>query len=196
MHFDDMAIGVLQEYLIPAGDRPAAIVRITDVQLVAPTHETLDVVRAETEVTVSHWIDRLLHLEAGIQVALGPMKFDVAVSQEIDLAHVGAVSTVSAHYGMLVIRDRTQFKQILVEARQPGKVVRAQVHMMELKLHSIDSFGRLVFIIITTYYATFWVFACLKLRPIWSSGGPMLAKLAYLRTNLRTLKSNYRMQTN
>jgi hypothetical protein len=75
---------------------------------------------------------------------------------------------------MLVVRDRAKFKQILVEARQPGKVVRAQVHMMELELHFIDSFVRPIFIL---PQIACLLFASLKPRPIgqvvvrrWRSG--------------------------
>jgi hypothetical protein len=43
---------------------------------------------------------------------------------------------------MLIIRDRAKFEQIFVKARQPRKVIRAEIHMMELELHFIYSFVR------------------------------------------------------
>jgi hypothetical protein len=137
---DNVAIRVLQEDLIPTGDRPAAIVGIADAQLVAPTHETLDVVSAETKVAMPHRIDGLLHLEAGIQVALGPMELDVAIREEVYLARIGAIVAFSTDYGMLIVGNGTQLEQIFIKIGQSGEIVGAKIHVVEFELHFPDSF--------------------------------------------------------
>jgi hypothetical protein len=64
------------------------------------------------------------------------MKLYVTVSQKINLTGVRAVIAFATNDGVLVIGDGPQLKQSLVKLRQPWEVVRANVHVVELKCHS------------------------------------------------------------
>src|SRR5882757_1458279 len=74
MDLDDVAVGVGDEHLVPSRDGPLAVVGIANTQFIAATHEAPDVVRTEAVMALGHRIDELLHLEAGIDVALGPVE--------------------------------------------------------------------------------------------------------------------------
>jgi len=139
MHLDDFAIRVMQEDLMPTRNRPAAIVRIADPQLVTPTHEAFNVIGTEAEVTLTHRVNKLLHLETSIEVSFGPVELNVSIGQEVHGTCVSAVLSIAADHGVLGIRDRAQIEQCLVELRQPGQVVRADVHVMELEFHDFSS---------------------------------------------------------
>ena len=83
-----------------------------------------------------HWVDKLFHFEACFQVALRPMELDIPVGQKINLAGVRAVIAFATNDCVLVIGNCPQLKQSLVKLRQPWEVVRANVHVVELKCHS------------------------------------------------------------
>lgn len=70
---------------LPPGNGPLAVVGMANSQPVAATHQALDVVRAEATVAFRHPIDELLHLEAGIDVALCPMELYGAIGEEFTL---------------------------------------------------------------------------------------------------------------
>lgn len=140
MNFDDVTIRVMQENLMPARDGPATIVGVADTQFVASAHEALNVIGTEAKVTVTHRVDELLHLVAGVEIALGPMELNVTVGQKVDFAGVGTVISLSADHRMRLIADGAQLKQCFVELRQTGQVVCTEVHMVELELHSVLAF--------------------------------------------------------
>lgn len=64
------------------------------------------------------------------------MELDVPVGQKINLAGVRAVIAFATNDCVLVIGNGPQLKQSLVKLRQPWEVVRANVHVVELKCHS------------------------------------------------------------
>ena len=64
MHLDDVAVGVVEEDLVPAGHRPAAVVGIADTLLVEPLLECRDVVGAERDVAALDRVDHLAGAEA------------------------------------------------------------------------------------------------------------------------------------
>ena len=85
---------------------------------VAATHEAPDVVRAEAVVALRHRIDELLHLEAGIDVALGPVELDGSVGQEVHVAAVAVTRALRVHTCVLLVADRAEVEQPLLELRQ------------------------------------------------------------------------------
>ena len=101
MNFDAMAIWVVQEHLIPAGDRPAPIVSVFDSEFITAAHKALDVIGSEAEVAVTHGIHVLFHLEACFKVALRPVELNVAISQEIHLSCVSTIFSDATHHGVL-----------------------------------------------------------------------------------------------
>jgi hypothetical protein len=135
MHFDAMAVWVVQKDLVPAGDGPTAVIGVTDAERITFAHKALDVVSPEAEVAMTHGVDELLHLEAGFQVAFRPVKFDVAIREEINLACVGPILTFTADDGVIRVIDCSQIKERLVKLSQSGQIVGTDVHVVELEIH-------------------------------------------------------------
>jgi hypothetical protein len=80
-----------------------------------------------------HRIDELLHLEAGIDVALGPVELDGAVGQEV---HVAAEPLpVRSAFTCVCSSDRAEVEQLLIELRQTRQIVGAEIEVMELEFH-------------------------------------------------------------
>lgn len=69
VNFDAVTIRVVQENLMPSGDRPATIVCVANAEGVAFAHEALYVIRAETKVTVPHRVHEFFHFETGFKIA-------------------------------------------------------------------------------------------------------------------------------
>ena len=135
MHLNAMAIWVIQEHLVPTGDSPAAIVRVLDAQFITAAHEPLDVIGSETEMTVTHGVHILLHLEPGFQVTFGPMEFNVTVGQEVHFPCVRTVFPDTAHHRVFLVSNRSQIKKCPVELGHARQVVGANVHVMKLEIH-------------------------------------------------------------
>lgn len=115
MNLYDLAVWVLKENLIPPRYRPAAIIRITDTEFIAAAHESLDVICPEAEMSVAHRVYELLHFKASVEITLGPVKFNVAVGEEVDFASVSSVVALAADNSVLIIGDGTEFEQLFVE---------------------------------------------------------------------------------
>lgn len=135
MDFDHVSIGVLQEHLVPTCNCPLAIVGVLDSKLIALAHEAFDVVRTEAKVPTRHRIDDLVHLEAGVYVALSPMELDGTVVQKVDLAVVPGAVAARINPSVFFVFDRAEIKQRLIELGEPGQAVSAQIQVMELEIH-------------------------------------------------------------
>jgi hypothetical protein len=139
MHFDAMAVWVIQKNLMPAGDGPAAVVGVTDAECITFAHKALDVVSPEAEVAMTHGVDELFHLEAGFKVPFRPVKFDVAIREEINFACVGSILTFTADDGVVSIVDGSQIKQGFVKLCQARQVIGTDIHVVKLEIHSVLS---------------------------------------------------------
>lgn len=135
-----MSIRVVKKDLMPSGNSPAAVIGIAESHFIALSHEALNVIRTETEVTMPHRVDELLHLEASFQVTLGPVKFDVTIGQKVHFPCVSSIFTLTTNDGVSFVVNCTQVKQGLVELGQAGQVIGADVHVMELEIHGGLSF--------------------------------------------------------
>src|ERR1700730_17641056 len=135
MDLDDVAVGVGDEHLVPSCDGPLAVVGIANSQFVAATHEAPDVVGAEAVMALRHRIDELLHLEAGLDVALGPVELGGAVGQEVHVAAVAVTRALRIHPCVLLVADRAEVEQLLIELRQTRQIVGAEIEVMELEFH-------------------------------------------------------------
>lgn len=120
---------------MPAGNCPAAIVRVTNATLIASTHETLDVIGAKAKVATRHRIDELLHLESGIEIAFGPVEFDGAVCKEVNRASVRPILASRADHGVFFVFDGPEIEKCLVKLGQSRQAVSAQIHVMKLEFH-------------------------------------------------------------
>lgn len=135
MHFNAMAIRVIQEHLVPTRNGPATIVRVFDAEFITAAHEALDVIGAETEVAMSHRVDILLHFESGFQVTFRPVELNVAVGQKIHFSRVRAIFPDAAHNRVLLVSNRAKVKKGSIELSQTRQVVSTDVHVMELEIH-------------------------------------------------------------
>jgi hypothetical protein len=135
VNFDTVAIRVVQKNLIPAGYSPTPVVGVTNSKGVAPTHKPFDVIRAETKMTVAHWVHELFHFESCFQISLCPMEFNVAIGQKIYFPGIRTIISVRTNDGMCGVIDRSEFKQCFVELGQPRQVVAANIHVMKLEFH-------------------------------------------------------------
>jgi hypothetical protein len=136
MDFNAMSIWVIQKHLMPTRNGPASVIFITNAQGIALAHKTLNVVSTEAEVAVSHGVHKLLHLETSFQIALGPMKLDVAIGQKVNFAGVSTIFTLTADDVVLGVSDRSQLEQGLIKLGQSWQVVGTNVHVVKLEFHS------------------------------------------------------------
>ena len=134
-----MTIWVIQKHLVPARNGPAAVIFVTNAQGIALAHKALNVVSSEAEMTVTHGVHKLLHLETSFQIPLGPMKLDVAIGQKVNFARVSTIFTLTANDVVLCICDRAQLKQGLIKLGQSWQVVGTNVHVVKLEFHSAFS---------------------------------------------------------
>ena len=81
---DDIALGIVEEDLMPAVHRPLAVVGIGDVLLLEPPLEGRNVIGAEGDVTALERIDDVLGAEADAEVLGGQMYLGLAVGHEGD----------------------------------------------------------------------------------------------------------------
>ena len=66
-----------------------------------------------------------------------PVKFDVAIAQEVDLAVVASCRTFGVHPRVFFVVDGAEIEQRLIKLGQAGKAVRAQVEVVKLKVHVV-----------------------------------------------------------
>src|SRR5437667_9336507 len=91
MHFDDVAVWVVEEDLVPAAHRPAAIIGILDALLAESLLECRDVVGAERDVAAVDRIDDLSGAKADAEILLGDVKLRRAVAHERDSARIALI---------------------------------------------------------------------------------------------------------
>jgi hypothetical protein len=136
MDFDAMSIWVIQKHLVPTRNSPASVICVSNAQGIALAHKALNVVSTEAEVAVSHGVHKLLHLETSFQIALGPMKLNVAIGQKVNFACVSTVIALTANDVVLCVCDRSQLKQGLIKLGQSRQVVGTNVHVVKFEFHS------------------------------------------------------------
>lgn len=124
---------------MPTCDCPAAVIGVLDAQFVEASHEAFDVVGTEAEVAARHRVHELLHLEAGIQIAFGPVEFNVAVRQKVDVPVVAGGRAFCIDARVFFVSDGAEIKKRLVELGQPRQAVGAKVQVVELELHVSSS---------------------------------------------------------
>src|SRR5690242_5995394 len=92
MHFDDGAVGSLQEDLIPAAHGPASV--IGEWNILVPKHrlERLYIIHAKRDVAAFNRVQALLCAESDPEILLRDMKLRGAVGEELDLVAVAVIA--------------------------------------------------------------------------------------------------------
>ena len=123
MHLDHVAVGIVEEDLLPAAHRPAAVVGIADALFVEPLLECRDVVGAERDVAALDRIDHLAGAEADAHVLLGEMKLRRPVGDERDIAGIALIlDALPRHRGL-----RLHLQHVAIE----------RIHRRTLVLHRL-----------------------------------------------------------
>src|SRR4029077_13262335 len=81
---DDIALGVVEEDLMPAVHRPLAVVGIGDVLCREPPLEGGNIVGSDGDVAALEWIDSVVGAETDAEVLGGEMNLGLAVGHEGD----------------------------------------------------------------------------------------------------------------
>ncbi len=123
VHFDDVAVRIVEENLLPAGHRPVAKVGIFDALVVEPLLEGVEVVGAEGDVAALHRIDHLAGAEAYVHVLLGDMHLHRAVGDEGDVARIALILDAGAAHP----RHRLHVEDVTVEMSIAGTCVVAKL---------------------------------------------------------------------
>ena len=139
--FDDRAVWVLQEDLIPATDGPNAVVGELNVLFSQHCLECLYVVCAKRNVAAIERIEALFGSECYAEVLRCNMKLGRAVRQKRDLSVVALRGDLS----IFVAGCWLHFEKGLVKFRDCADVLGRVVHVMEFQFHEISlSAGQLV----------------------------------------------------
>ena len=104
MYFNDITIGVVKEYLVPAGQCPFTIVGIGNIQLLQFLFEAFNIVCTETEMAIFNRINPLLHPESGFVILLCNVKLHLSICQKFYLSII-AVRRFRTGKTMLFILD-------------------------------------------------------------------------------------------
>src|SRR5262245_18537767 len=91
MHFDDVAIGIVEEDLLPTLHRPSAEVGVGNAVLLEAPLECLDVIGAKGDVTTLDRVDDLAGAEAHAKILLGQVQLRGAIGDECHFAGIAAL---------------------------------------------------------------------------------------------------------
>jgi hypothetical protein len=112
MNFDDIAIWIMKENLIPASNRPRTEIRVRDALLFKSPLEPLNIVGPEAEMAALNWIDDLLHPETKVDILTGNVKLDDTIGQEV---HVACIASRIVGIDALVLGDAAKTEHGSVE---------------------------------------------------------------------------------
>ena len=135
MYLDDVAVGIVEEYLIPTGHRPCSVIRIGDFLFFEAALEGLNVVRSKAEVAPIQRIDDVLHAEAEVDIPARQVKFDRSVSHEVDVSPV----TIGGIDALIVDRAKVEYRA--VKLGQAGHILGTQIHVVEFHIHRLILFA-------------------------------------------------------
>lgn len=134
MHFDHVAIGVVEENLVPAAHGPGTVIGIAHAFGVQMLLESDDVVGAKSNVAALEWIDRLILTETDGEVPLGQVHFRRAVGDEGDGAAIAA-RVVGDDPVRFALRLGSQIENVAIELVQRRDVGGAQIDVMQFEFH-------------------------------------------------------------
>lgn len=63
------------------------------------------------------------------------MKLDGTIGQKVHVAAVAVAAALGIHTGVLLVTDRAEVEQPLIELGQSRQVVGAEIEVMEFELH-------------------------------------------------------------
>src|SRR5581483_11628180 len=135
MHFDHVAVRIIEEDLVPAVHRPSAVVGVANAFFVQALLERRDVVGAKRDVAALDRVHHLAGAEADIHVLLGQMKLRGAIGDERHVTRIALVLDALARHRGLGLH----VEHLAIELVHRGKVGAAQVDVMQLEFHGTPS---------------------------------------------------------
>ena len=139
MHFDDIALGILEKDLMPLLGKGRAIVGIGDALTVKVFQKSRQVVRPKRDVAPVDGVDHLPVAKRDIKLTLGQMHLHRPLRRKADLAII-TCRALGLGARKVVLRNVVQLKQPRVKIVHPVDVVRDEIDMVKFKFH-----GRSVF---------------------------------------------------
>jgi len=128
MNLDDVAVGIVEENLLPPVHRPGAIVGVGDPVLLEAPLECFEIVGSEGDVASLQRIYSLPSPERDTQILFRQMDLGMSVSDEPDLAGIPLGDDSRRLQGGLVL----QAENCPVEVGHPGHIGRAEVYVVQL----------------------------------------------------------------
>lgn len=104
MNLDDVAVGIVEENLLPPVHRPGAIIGVRDPLLLQVPLECFEIVGSEGDVASLQRVDGLTGSEGDTQVLLRQVDLSMAVSDEPDVASIPLGDDPGCLQGGLVLQ--------------------------------------------------------------------------------------------
>ena len=131
VNLDDVALGIVEEDLMPSFNGPCPEIGKGHVPLGQTTLDAFDVIRPESDMAALKRVDGLLGAKRDIEVERGQVHFALAVRQEGNASAIALVLDLLLIAGVGVALGKLEY--VLVEIFQIGGIFGAQVDVMKLR---------------------------------------------------------------
>jgi hypothetical protein len=138
MDFDDVALWILEEDLVPAIHRPIAIIRIWHTIFFEALLETFNIVCAEGNMAAVQRVQRVTCTEAYAKITRGQMELNFAIGAKGHIASIALGGNTSIPECWL----RRQSQDVPIKILHLRHVFGAEIHVMELECHGFSSMPR------------------------------------------------------
>src|SRR3954469_1470182 len=132
VHFDHVALRVMEKDLVPSLHRPRAVVGERDAAVLEAALDGCNVIRAKGDMPLFNRIDGLSRPKADAKVLSGEVHLGSAIGHERDLTGIPFVRDPL----LIAARDRRKIEDFAIEPIHLRYLVRAQVYVMQLRRHA------------------------------------------------------------
>src|SRR5450755_880726 len=136
VNLDDVALGIVEEDLMPSFDGPCAEIGKGHIALCQTALDAFDVIRPERDMTALKRVDGLLGAKRDVQIEGGQVHFALAIRQESYASAIALILDLLLIAGVGVALRKLE--HVLVEIFQIGGIFGAQVDVMKLCRHGWD----------------------------------------------------------
>jgi hypothetical protein len=133
VNLDNVALGIVEEDLMPSFDGPRAEIGKGHVTLCQTALNALDIIGPERDMAAFKGIDGLLGAKRDVQIKGGQVHFARAIRQKSHASTIALVLDLLLVAGVGVALGKLE--HMLIEIFQIGRVFGAQVDVMELRRH-------------------------------------------------------------